>query len=867
LAAIQPASFGDLLRRHRLAAGLTQEQLAEKAQLSARAVSDLERGTRSRPWRDTIRLLATALALPPAERAELEAAARRSGTVLGEPPAPAAPSPGPNALSNLPLPITSFVGRERELDEITRLLAGARLLTLTGTGGCGKTRLALQVGSTRLNTFPDGVWLVDLAPLTDPDLVPNVVATAVGAPQTPGKPAQAPLLAFLRNRHLLLILDNCEHLVDACAHLAEAILQSCADVRILATSREPLGIAGEVRWRVPSLTLPPSDDEIDGEALAQSEAVRLFVERAGGVHVGFALTPENTRFVFQTCRRLDGIPLALELAATRVSALSVEQIAARLDRSFRLLAGGSRTALPRQQTIYNTIAWSYNLLSDDEQRLFRRLAVFSHPFTLSAVLQVCAPDDADEFAVLELLQSLTDKNMIISQPISGEPSFRLLVLLREFGIEQLAARGQVEIWDKAATYFKALGTAAAQRHDLSAAGLAFSQALDALTHYPAQDRETIRQRIDARLKLVEVVVNADEPRKNLERLAEAETLCQTLDPDHDPDDRRYLAWVYHWRGRVHYFTGDSAAAAQAYRRTLELADQLGDARLLAYPSAMVGRIYQAEGQYLKAAAMLRQAVDGLNPDEDWAEWGTASGILALAEAMQGNYHPAIATLNGLLDHCRARSYRSLLAGGSGLLALLYLAGGEYGRALEAGTFTTTVSAETGDRVYELIGWGAGAWAQLRLGNRARAHAALDRLRSLGERLAGPGGRLPLGDRWLAVETELALVDGDLSRALALAAAICATIGPDRCLLAGGWAHRLWAEALLQQDPTGWAEAQEHLRESVRVLESGGNLLEAARTRAVWARLARPHDAVAASALLAEAGQVFAEAGLPSPEVR
>jgi transcriptional regulator with XRE-family HTH domain len=369
--------FGDLLRRHRLAAGLTQEELAEHAQVSPRAISDLERGLRSRPWRDTIQLLADALKLGAAERSQLEASARQGAAL---PPGdarerphlmqPSAVSPGQEGettsvavpdearisihRSNLPVQVTRFVGREKEVAEVRERLNSTRLITLTGTGGCGKTRLALEVAATELGQFRDGVWLVELAALTGLELVPSAVMAALGIREEPGQPVQATLLAALRPRQLLLVLDNCEHLVDACARLADAILHTCPHVRILATSREALGIGGEVSWRVPSLSVPAAETQSLGDLVA-SEAVHLFVDRAVAAQPAFTVTEQNAPAVAQICRRLDGIPLAIELAATRVRALSIEQIAARLDQRFRLLAGGSRAALPRQQTLAGSL--------------------------------------------------------------------------------------------------------------------------------------------------------------------------------------------------------------------------------------------------------------------------------------------------------------------------------------------------------------------------------------------------------------------------------------------------------------------------------------------------------------------------------
>ena len=267
------------------------------------------------------------------------------------------------------------MGRGAEIADVTNLVSAHRLVTLTGTGGCGKTRLALQVAGPLVDDFADGVWHVELAPLADPGLVALTVAAAVGVQEQQGQPLLATLVEALHPKRLLLILDNCEHLIDTCARLVEALLRGCPALRILATSRESLGVAGEVAWRVPSLPVPPlgwsPTEGRDLVALSAFDGIRLFVERARLVDPGFTVTEPNAPFLAKVCWRLDGMPLAIELAAARVKVLSVERIATRLDDQFRILAGGSRTALPRQQTLRATIDWSYNLLSEPERHLFR----------------------------------------------------------------------------------------------------------------------------------------------------------------------------------------------------------------------------------------------------------------------------------------------------------------------------------------------------------------------------------------------------------------------------------------------------------------------------------------------------------------
>lgn len=368
---------------------------------------------------------------------------------------PSGPSPeraapqGQRPKHNLSPQLTSFIGRTREIAEVEALLARARLLTLTGAGGSGKTRLALEVAARLVDSYPNGVWLAELAGLADPGLVPQAVASALGVRDQPGRPLLYTLADYLQSKHLLIILDNCEHLVAACAELAETLLRACPALQILATSREALNIGGEITWLVPSLSLPDADHKGDlGEALASDparyEAVHLFTERAASVSSAFRLAVRDAPAVAQICLRLDGIPLAIELAAARVKVLSVAQIAGRLDDSFQLLAGGSRTALPRHQTLKATVDWSYSLLTGKESALFRRLSVFAGGFTLNAVEAVCAGEPIEQYEALDVLSHLVEKSLVVvlEAEQGGARRYRLLETLRQYGRERLAESGE-----------------------------------------------------------------------------------------------------------------------------------------------------------------------------------------------------------------------------------------------------------------------------------------------------------------------------------------------------------------------------------------------------------------------------------------
>ncbi|HEX5414866.1 MAG TPA: NB-ARC domain-containing protein, partial [Chloroflexota bacterium] len=359
-----------------------------------------------------------------------------------------APPVSPRPRHNLPTSTTTYISRAGELAQVSQRLAETRLLTLTGSGGCGKTRLAIEIARDCVDEFADGVWLVELAPLADPSLVPQAIATALDLRESADRPLLTTLADFLRNRQTLLVLDNCEHLIDACARVVDTLLHACPRLRILATSRELLGIAGEATWRVPSLAVAdPGDAGMDRENLVagvlQSEAGRLFADRARLVLPSFSVTSENAPAVAQVCQRLDGIPLAIELAAARVAVLSVDQIAARLDQRFRLLTGGNRTALRRQQTLRATIDWSYQLLSDDERTLLRRLAVFAGGWTLEAAEAVGAASAADggAFEVLDLLTLLAAKSLVqAEEPAAGgrgNRRFRLSETMRQYAEEKL----------------------------------------------------------------------------------------------------------------------------------------------------------------------------------------------------------------------------------------------------------------------------------------------------------------------------------------------------------------------------------------------------------------------------------------------
>jgi predicted ATPase/DNA-binding CsgD family transcriptional regulator len=355
------------------------------------------------------------------------------------PAAPASRTPR----GNLPAETSSFVGRERELSEVRELLAETRLLTLTGPGGCGKTRLALRVAREAAGEFGNGVWWVDLASLSDPDLIAQAVARLTGVREVPGLSLLRLLIEHLESGEALLVLDNCEHVIEACAALVDALLEGCPGLKVLTTSRESLRLYGEASWLVPSLSVPEKDAR-SFEILAGNEAVRLFAERARAVSPGFALTDANASAVARICQRLDGMPLAIELAAASLRVLSPHQVLRRLDDRFLLLTGGGRTAPPRNRTLRTTVDWSYDLLSEGERALFRRLSVFVGGFTLEAAEEVCSGAGVERRAVLGLLSGLVQKSLLVVVPggAGSDNRYRMLETIRAYALEKLEASGE-----------------------------------------------------------------------------------------------------------------------------------------------------------------------------------------------------------------------------------------------------------------------------------------------------------------------------------------------------------------------------------------------------------------------------------------
>jgi len=445
----QFSSFGDLLKYLRRRAELTQRELALRVGYSDTQISRIEQNQRVPDSATLQALFVPALHLEretewTARLLELARQAR-----LGQPLKGLETSGSALPNHNLPVQLTRFIGREQDIAGVKQWLAEYRLVTLTGPGGCGKTRLALQIAAELTSAYEHGVWLVELAPLSDPDLIPQAVAAVVGVREYPGVALSQTVFEHLSSRHALLIFDNCEHLITGVAHFVELLMRKCPGLTVLTTSREGLSIPGEAIWTVPSLSLPtpqPWTDPVSAHETVntylKSESVQLFMACVSAVSPEFTLTIDNGGWVADICRRLDGMPLAIELAAARVRALSVKQIAERLDDRFNLLTAGSRTAPPRQQTLAGVLDWSYALLSEPERNVFQRFSVFAGGASLEAAEAVCRSEWVPSGDVLDVLSHLVDKSLIVADHRHSETRYRLLETIRQYARQELVDQGQ-----------------------------------------------------------------------------------------------------------------------------------------------------------------------------------------------------------------------------------------------------------------------------------------------------------------------------------------------------------------------------------------------------------------------------------------
>ncbi len=600
--------------------------------------------------------------------------------------------------NNLPRQLTPLVGREEVVGALVALVNEHPLVTLAGTGGVGKTRIALQVGADLLESLPDGVWFVELATLRDRSLVAGTIAAALGLREQPGRSPLETLQYYLKRKRLLLIVDNCEHVIDEAARIVDAILRSCPQVRLLATSREPLRIAGEHVYRVPSLAVPPPGESPSAEDALRYDAIALFARRAADCDATFQLTPENLPVVAEICRRLDGIALAIELAAARVPVLSPQRLARRLDERFRVLTGGSRTALPRQQTMRATIDWSYGLLSAPEQGLFRRLAIFAGGCTLETANAVCADEE-----VLDLLTALVDKSLVVAEPFGERKRYRMLESTRQYGLERLAESGNYETVANAhaeaylalAEQLDAAFTAIPLRTWLELAEEELDNwraALDCTLQKRAD--VTLGQRLAGALRLVWA---ARAPTEGLHWVREALKSVTESTP------LSIVARLDLVEASLHVARGQLGEAIAAAQRALEEYRELGDRRGVADAQriagdglVILGRIADGEGLLQAARAEYRALGDDRYV-------GIASGSLAAARRLADDVTAARALYAEALPICEATGAEQAAAMFMSNLAEIEFRDGNAAAAVRVGAEALAILRELDDRPSTAVG--------------------------------------------------------------------------------------------------------------------------------------------------------------------
>jgi predicted ATPase/DNA-binding SARP family transcriptional activator len=524
--------------------------------------------------------------------------------------------------TNLPVQLTSFVGRAREMDQVRRFLKDGRLVTLMGAGGGGKTRLAIHVASELVMDYPDGVWFVELADLIEADRLPQALLAALGLSEQPGRPALDPIKAHLKERSALVVLDNCEHLVDACARTADHLLHSCPRVRILATSREALGVYGEIAWSLPPLSvpprvsLPPSTDEI-----AHYEAVRLFVDRAAAVTPEFTLTENNAASVVQICRRLDGIPLAIELAAARTRSLPVDHIANRLDDVFRLLTKGSRTDVARHRTLRATLDWSYQLLTEPERRLLARLSVFAGGFNIDAAEHICTYDGISIEEVLDLISQLVEKSLLSLEERTGR--YRLPETVRQYGRDKLAEFDETETArHRHADFYLELAEGVERElqgsqlsHALFQLDVEHDNLRAALSFYVESDNGEAELRLAGALSRYWYLrSHYSEGREWLESALKKRAAAPKM----------VVAKALSGAGSLAHLECDYARAATLCRQGLDLYRDLSDRRGIASTLTSLGAIAREQSDYGKALDLHHEALDVFREAGD--RWGVAHSL-------------------------------------------------------------------------------------------------------------------------------------------------------------------------------------------------------------------------------------------------
>ncbi len=667
-------------------------------------------------------------------------------------PAPRRPS------GNLPAPTTAFVGRGRELDETRQALASARLVTLTGVGGVGKTRLAVRAATDLQRAFPDGAWLVDLAPLDDPGLVAQTTAATIGVRDQSARWLVAVLSDHLADKHLLLVLDNCEHLLDACAVLADTLLEAAAELRILATSRQPLGLPGEQTVLVPPLGLPdlePDASDASVDRLTRSDAVSLFVARAGEVVPGFTLTEQNAPAVAAVCTRLDGVPLAIELAVARLRALSPDQVLDRLDERFRLLTRGNPAARPRQQTLQALVDWSYALCSAEERELWGRVSVFAGSFDLPAAESVCPGAGLPADALLDAVAGLVEKSVLLREEHRTGVRYRLLETIRQYGRERLAEHGaETRLRRRHLDYYLALAEVGSAEwfsrdgpswldrvraeHPNVRAALDFCLSRATAGGGAAAGGAAAggAAEVEAGLRLASALWfgwrgmgQLGEGRRWLDRLLAAGT---------EPSVTLARAlWV---SGSLAVLQGDLPAARPLLERSASLAERLGDQSAQAYAAVFLGQVALAEGDPASAAELTERGLAAHRAADD--PFGTALALirLSLTASALGEADRAGRHAEEYIALCAARGAGWLTPFGHFALAVELWRRGDLPGAVEQARSTVRAHQADDDRIgvaegVEVLAWAA--VADCRADRGARLIGGLDRIwRAVGAPLFG-----------------------------------------------------------------------------------------------------------------------------------
>lgn len=546
--------------------------------------------------------------------------------------------PSERPRTNLPVQLTSFVGRAREMDQVRRFLKDGRLVTLMGPGGGGKTRLAIQVANELVIDYPDGVWFVELADLTEDERLPQALLATLGLSEQPGRPALDPIEVHLKERCVLLVLDNCEHLVDACARTAGHLLRSCPRVRIMATSREALGVYGEIAWSIPPLSVPPEESSPPSpDEVVHYEAIRLFVDRAAAVTPEFRLTEENAPSVVQICRRLDGIPLAIELAAARTRSLRVDHIADRLDDVFRLLTRGSRTDVARHRTLRATLDWSYQLLTEAERRLLARLSVFAGGFSIDAAEQICTYDGTSTDEVLDLVSQLVEKSLLSLEERTGR--YRLPETVRQYGRDKLAEFDDTEkARHRHADFYLEL----AERVEGELQGSQLSHALSQLD----ADHDNLRAALsfyvetgdgEAELRLAGTLSRYWYLRGHY---SEGRGWLESALRKRAAAPKTVVAKALSGAGSLAHLECEYARAATLCRQGLDLYRELSDQRGIASTLTSLGAIAREQSDYAKALELHHEALDVFREAGD--RWGVAHSLQmsGFAAWLSGDYERA-----------------------------------------------------------------------------------------------------------------------------------------------------------------------------------------------------------------------------------